>query len=93
MKPGLQRLTVTVTVTPGPCGRARSSCVKFVQWRREAGPAAAGDPVQVADPSMPGGQAAHGMGAVSGERMERAIKHTYVCGTDEWFAEEVFVLR
>jgi hypothetical protein len=47
------------------------------------------DPVQVADPSMPGGQAAHGMGAVSGERMERAIKHTYVCGTDEWFAEEV----
>jgi hypothetical protein len=29
------------------------------------------------------------MGAVSGERMERAIKHTYVCGTDEWFAEEV----
>ena len=38
------------------------------------------------------GQAAHGMGAMSGERMERAIKHTYVCGTDEWFAEEVCVL-
>jgi hypothetical protein len=32
------------------------------------------------------------MGAMSGERMERAIKHTYVCGTDEWFAEEVCVL-
>jgi len=27
------------------------------------------------------------MGTVRGERMERAIKHTYVCGTDEWFAE------
>ena len=43
----------------------------------------------------PGGQAAQGgpgMGAVSGERMEPAIKHTYVCGTDEWFTEEVCVL-
>ena len=32
-----------------------------------------------------------GMGAVSGEKMEPAVKHTYICGSDEWFSEKVNV--
>jgi hypothetical protein len=32
-----------------------------------------------------------GMGAVSGEAMEPAIKHTYMCGSDDWYSEKTEV--
>ena len=31
------------------------------------------------------------MGAVSGEAMEPAIKHTYMCGSDDWYSEKTEV--
>ena len=35
--------------------------------------------------------AQRGSVGAGGEAMEQAIKHTYICGTDEWFSERTEV--
>jgi len=47
--------------------------------------------VIIADESSINRMSQRGSVGAGGEAMEQAIKHTYICGTDEWFSERTEV--